>query len=153
MKRYISKNDDDYYTYMLKLINSIGGRKLNYNWLIKDIEAYPQDESINNKLNNDYLFISNDELLDMLEKEDFQWIWGIFLAVPSNIKEKDILQYTLPSVNNEFSYNTKVLENNPFAEIEIDCIDSSYFVIYFKKSDMTKEFLECYPKSIEDINS
>lgn len=53
---------------MLKLINSIGGRKLKYNWLITNIEAYPTDETIIHKLAKEYLFLSNDELLDILQK-------------------------------------------------------------------------------------
>ena len=42
LKRLVSVKDEKGYTLMLKVINSIGGRNLNYNWLITDIEAYPQ---------------------------------------------------------------------------------------------------------------
>ena len=38
----VSVKEKNGYTMMLKVINSIGGRNLNYNWLITDIEAYPQ---------------------------------------------------------------------------------------------------------------
>jgi len=72
MKRLISKYDDHYYTHMLKLINSMGGRKLKYNWLITSIEAYPNDIMLYDEINKDYIFLSNNELLDILEKDDFQ---------------------------------------------------------------------------------
>lgn len=42
MNRLISVGDKSGYTMMLKVINALGGRDLNYNWLITDIEAYPQ---------------------------------------------------------------------------------------------------------------
>ena len=50
MKRYISEKEEKYYTHMLKVLNSIGGRNLDYNWLITDIGAYPQDDGKLDKL-------------------------------------------------------------------------------------------------------
>ena len=70
MKRLISRYYDNYYTHMLKLIKSIGGRKLKYNWLITSIEAYPSDKTISDKIDNDYIFLSNNELLKKKKKED-----------------------------------------------------------------------------------
>lgn len=43
MKRYISKEDEYYYTDMLKVIKAIGGKNLNYNWLITEIETSTGD--------------------------------------------------------------------------------------------------------------
>lgn len=154
MKRYISKYDDKNYTYMLKLMNSIGGRGLKYNWLITNIEVYPNDKNINNKLDGEYLILSNDELLNMLEKEDFQWIWGIFSAIPLNAEEKEILEYNLPSEKNiHLSYKSSIEIQHPLADIEIDCIDSTYFAIIFKDSKLEGDFLKSYPNVIESIDS
>ncbi len=154
MERFISKYDEKDYTYMLKLINSIGGRNLKYNWLITDIEAYPNDNNIFYKLENEYVILSNDELLDILEKEDFQWIWAVFSAIPSNIDEKDILQYQLPNrYNISPGYNSEASIQHPLADIEIDCADSSYFIINFKDKSIKNIFLKCYPKAFKDINS
>ena len=47
MKKIILKNDEKEYTYMLDIINSLGGKKLNCTWLITDIEAYPNNKDIN----------------------------------------------------------------------------------------------------------
>lgn len=154
MKRYISKYDDEYYTNMLKLINCIGGRNLKYNWLITGIEAYPIDKDICKKLDNEYLILSNDELIDMLEKENFQWISAIFSAIPLDISEKEILQYNYPSDKNiHLSYKSSIEIQHPLANIEIDCIDSSYFAIIFKEENIEENFLENYPKIIESIDS
>ncbi len=125
MKRYISKEDNEYYTYMLEILNAIGGRNLNYNWLITDIEAYPSRKSVVDKISGEYLLLSNNELLDLLEKEDFQWIWGIFSAIPPIYSQKKILKYQLPSVTN---LNNAGIQH-PLAKIEIVAFDSSYVQI------------------------
>ena len=136
MERYISMKDEKHYTYMLKLINSIGGRDLKYKWLITDVEALPNDINFSEKLQNEYLILSNNELIDMLEKEDFQWIWAIFSAIPQNIENKDILQYKRPDRENEpILYKSGVYIQHPLADIEIGCFDSSCFQITFKNKE------------------
>ena len=57
MKRYISRHDEIHYTNMLKLINSIGNRKLKCNWLITNVEAYPTDKTIADKIDKEFLLI------------------------------------------------------------------------------------------------
>lgn len=154
MKRYISRYDETHYTNMLKLINSIGGRKLKCNWLITNVEAYPSDKTIADRIDKKYLFLSNDELLDILQKEDFQWIWATFSAIPNNIAKEDVLQYSLPSTDKvKFDYNSEVLIQHPLANIEIDCIDSSYFAIMFKTKFIDNNFLNAYPKAVESIDA
>ena len=139
---------------MLKLINSIGGRKLKYNWLITNIEAYPTDETIIHKLAKEYLFLSNDELLDILQKEDFQWIWATFSAIPNHITEEEVLQYNLPSTDKvKLNYNSEILIQHPLANIEIDCIDSSYFAIVFNDKSIDNSFFNKYHKVVEAIDS
>jgi len=64
------------------------------------IEAYPSRKSMVDKISGEYLLLSNNELLDLLEKEDFQWIWGIFSAIPPIYSQKKILKYQLPSITN-----------------------------------------------------
>lgn len=49
-----------------------------YNWLITDMECYPLDEELAESLNKEYCWVEGKELLQLLEKEDFQWIWGCF---------------------------------------------------------------------------
>lgn len=77
MKRLVSQYDDEYYTCMLKVLKALGGRSLKYKWLITNIEAYPQDNGVLDKLileNREYLLLTTDEFMDYLEIRDFQWI-------------------------------------------------------------------------------
>ena len=128
MKKIILKNDEKEYTYMLDIINSLGGKKLNCTWLITDIEAYPNNKDINSIIcEKNYVILSNKELINMLEKENFQWIWAIFSMIPEKYSKKDILKYKLPSIENASLYGDNNLNiQHKLASIEIDCVDSSY---------------------------
>lgn len=72
MKGCIIKNDE----ISIKDICNIIGDVDNYNWLITNIECYPSDEEIVKILDNEYCWIEGRSLLDLLAKEEFQWIWG-----------------------------------------------------------------------------
>lgn len=155
MLRYISYKDEQFYTNMLKVILSIGGRKLKYNWLITDIEAYLSDNEELEKMliYNKFLIFTNDELLDMLEKNKIQWAWGVFSAIPCNFSKEEILSYELPYANE----NSKIYEDNnliiqhPLADLEIVAEDaSSVFIV--AKENIAKLFKKTYPESVKNFS-
>lgn len=151
MKRLISCDDEKFYTHMLKILNSIGGKSLNYNWLISNIMAYPQDNGELDKLilENEYLFIDNLELIEILEKKDFQWIWAVFSAIPKQYTIEEVLKYNIPfAENNTFIYqdNNSIIQH-PLADIEIVAEDSSSVFIVSKDDDIIEKFKKIYPKS------
>ena len=159
MNRLISVGDKSGYTMMLKVINAIGGRNLNYNWLITDIEAYPQkglgeiDDELYSYLNeNDYVFISNSDLLDILEKNDFQWIWGVFSAIPVNYSKEEVLNYDLPFAedNSDIYLDNNFVIQHPLAEIEIVAFDSSGMHIVSKDKDICDRLKLVYPDAREN---
>lgn len=159
MNRLISVGDKSGYTMMLKVINAIGGRNLNYNWLITDIEAYPQkglgeiDDELYSYLNeNDYVFISNSDLLDILEKNDFQWIWGVFSAIPVNYSKEEVLKYDLPFAedNSDIYLDNNFVIQHPLAEIEIVAFDSSCMHIVSKDKDICDRLKLVYPDAREN---
>ena len=154
MYRLVSTKDKSGYTQMLKIINAIGGRKINYNWLITDIEAYPQknsyeiDEELYNYLNKkDYVFISNSDLLDILEKNDFQWVWGVFSAIPNIYSLDDILKYDLPYAedNRDIYLDNNFIIQHPLAKIEIVAFDSSGMHIVSKDKEVCENLKKVYP--------
>ena len=89
MKGCIIKNDE----ISIKDICNIIGDVDNYNWLITNIECYPSDEEIVKILDNEYCWIEGRSLLDLLAKEEFQWIWGVFSAFPKEIRLEEVLKY------------------------------------------------------------
>lgn len=154
MKRYISDSEEKYYTHMLKVLNSIGGRNLDYNWLITDIEAYPQDDGELDKLisENDYLFLSTDELIGMLEKNDFQWIWGVFSAIPKEYTKEEVLKYELPFADGNYDiYKEDIFViQHPLADIEIVAEDSSSVFIVANDDEIADKFKEIYINAKEN---
>ena len=137
MKRYISKEDEYYYTDMLKVIKAIGGKNLDYNWLITEIET-----STGDYFEDDYIILTNEELLDKLESKKIQWIWGTFSAIPKKYKQEEILKYNLPGVENIDKKEIK--PQHPLAEIEIIAYDST-FVQIIAKEEIAKRFKKIYP--------
>ena len=159
MKRLVSVKDEKGYTLMLKVINSIGGRNLNYNWLITDIEAYPQksnyeiDENLYKLLKDkNYVFISIIDLLDILEKNDFQWIWGVFSAIPVKYSLDEVLKYALPYAedNNEIYLDDNFIIQHPLSDIEIVAFDSSGMHIVSRDEDICNKFKKVYSNSKEN---
>ena len=80
MKGAIIDKGEKYYTYLKELFASIGNVQKEYNWLITGHECYPQNPDYAKKLSQEYCWITGDELTNMVENEDFQWIWGVFSA-------------------------------------------------------------------------
>lgn len=154
MYRLVSIKDKNGYTQMLKIISALGGRCLNYNWLITDIEAYPQisnkqiDEELYSFLyEKDYVFISNSDLLDILEKNDFQWIWGVFSAIPVNYSLDEVLKYKLPYAdeNSDIYLDNNYIIQHPLSDIEIVAFDSSAVHIVTKDKETCERFKKVYP--------
>ena len=146
MKRYISKNERKDYTHMLEILYAIGGRSLHYNWYITDIEAFPSE---NETLIND-LFMSNDELIDMLEKNDFRWIWGCFSAIPKKYSFEEIKKYNRPYTDlNSIIHKDKPIFQHHYAEIEINAEDGSLVQIVSINDEIAEKFKKLFPKSEE----
>ena len=141
MKRYISKENEYYYTDMLKVIKAIGGKNLDYNWLITEIET-----STGDYFEDEYIILTNEELLDKLESKKIQWIWGTFSAIPKKYKQEEILKYNLPGVENIDKKEIK--PQHPLAEIEIIAYDST-FVQIIAKEEIAKRFKKIYPGAKE----
>ena len=139
MNRCISKGEDDYYTDILKVVNAIGGRNLDYNWLITEIET-----STGDYFNDEYVIVSNDELLDNLENKEIQWIWGTFSAIPKKYKQEEILKYNLPGVENIDKKEIKI--QHPLAEIEIIAYDSTFVQLIAKDKRIAEKFKKLYKK-------
>lgn len=140
MNRCISKGEDDYYTDILKAVNAIGGRSLNYNWLITEIET-----STGDYFYEEYVILSNDELLDNLENKEIQWIWGTFSAIPKKYKQEEILKYNLPGVENIDKKEIKI--QHPLAEIEIIAYDSTFVQLIAKDKTIAEKFKKLYKKA------
>ena len=126
-----------------------------YWWLISDIEAYPRKSETKELLNqNSHLLLTAKELVEILEKDDFQWIWAVFSVIPFEYQKEDILKYDLPYVENieAGKYNPHLDEpklQHPYSEFELYAVDSSYLFMITNNEEMITKFKRCFPKYIE----
>ena len=126
-----------------------------YWWLISDIEAYPRKSETKELLNqNSHLLLTAKELVEILEKDDFQWIWAVFSVIPFEYQKEDILKYDLPYVENieAGKYNPHLDEpklQHPYSEFELYAVDSSYLFMITNNEEMITKFKRCFPKYID----
>lgn len=156
MKRLYSTKDFKWYTHFKQVLYDLELCDKNYLWLISDIEAYPRKEKYNELLyNNEYLLLSTSELVDMLEEDDFQWIWAVFSAIPYKYEKEDILKFDLPYIEDikEGKYNPHMDEpklQHPYADFEIYAVDSSYMFIISDDTDIISKFQKSYSRYTEE---
>lgn len=152
----INIKEEKYYTHLKKVFDAIGNKQKEYNWLITNCECYPNDQNISALLEKDYCWISGEELTEMVNKEDFQWIWGILSGFDKNIELSEILKYELPCENDYSKYFENPLTlRNPLANTEIVPFDSSFVMILSKDKKIVDDFKMVYVQSedLKDYNS
>ena len=146
MKGVIIDKGEKYFTYLKNIFVSIGNVQKEYNWLITGHECYPQNMEYAKKLSGEYCWITGDELTNMVENENFQWIWGIFSAFPKNISQQEVLKSELPYADGYAGlWKNPVSIQHPLAEMEIVAWDSSMTVIISKNDDVIEKLKESRP--------
>jgi len=156
MKRLQSRKDLNGYTMMRQVLINLDLTNKDYIWLVTDIEAYPTNEKLNYLIsNNNYLLLTTKELVNMLNEEDFQWIWAVFSAIPSSYSEEEILKYDLPLIQpiskeyDPFGSESKV--QHPLAVFEIGAWDSSGLFLVTDDESLLAKFKKSYPLAKEDF--
>lgn len=140
MKAVVIQKGEKYFTLLKNIFQSINDIQREYNWLITGFECYPQKKEYAEKLSGKYCWITGDELTDMIEDEDFQWIWGVLSAFPKNLEKDNILKYKLPHAEgNTRIWQEPVSIQHPFAEIEIVAWDSSMTILISKNDDIIEK--------------
>ncbi len=156
MRRLYSIHDFEYYTCLKQILYDLELVDKQYLWLISDFEACPRKEKYQELVyNNEYLLMNTNELINMLEDEDFQWIWAVFSAIPITYSEEDILQFDLPYCwsYEEGMYNPCVDKpklQHPYAIFEIYAFDSSYMFMVSDDEELISKFKKRYPARKEE---
>ena len=118
MKGAVIYRGEKYFTFLKKIFDSIENVQKNYNWLITGYECYPQNIKYVERLSKEWCWITGKELTKMIEKENFQWIWGVFSAFPQSVTKDDVLKYELPKADG----NEKIWKNCAYGY----CVCSTY---------------------------
>jgi len=156
MKRLYSKYDFKGYTLIKQVLYDLELSNQQYLWLISDMEAYPRKKEFCELLDqNEYLLLETSQLLQMLETDDFQWVWAVFSAIPASYDREEILQFDLPYVMDveDGVYNPHTDQpklQHPYAVLELYAVDSSYMFMVTDNADFITKFKQKYPMYIEE---
>lgn len=155
MKSAILMKGERYYTYLRKIFNVIDNVQIKYNWLITNCECYPSDENLNEIFSREYVWISGEQLTQIIEKNDMQFVWGVFSGFSKEISINDVLKYDLPFAdgNGTFSKDDVKIQH-PLADIEIVAFDSTFTLFMSKDEKLVDLFRRGFPLSedLEDQN-
>ncbi len=153
MKRLISINDCEFYTHLRLLFKELQIPD-DFRWLVTDIEAHSIDQEFDSFLsdNSKYFICTHKELKAWLEKDDVQWIWGVFSLFGSTISKDKILISELPRISDEhhrphlFDDDVPTIQHS-LAILEIDAFDSTFMVMTSKEDKYIDIFKKLYPLS------
>ena len=156
MKRLYCNHEFRYYTQLKQVLLDLGLADQDYLWLISDFEAYPMKKEYQELLNNStYLLLSTKELMNMLEADDFQWIWAVFSAIPSHHQKDDIVKQGLPYVDHfekgQYNPHTDPPKlQHPYADFELYAVDSTCLFMITENDSLISRFKKSYPKYMEE---
>lgn len=136
---------EEFYTYMRKMFYAIDNKQKEYNWLISDCECACEVEKF---LSQDHCFISGDELTQIVEKNDFQWIWAVLSGFKKDIPIDEIMKYPLPYANGYKGFWQNPLSlQHPLASVEIVPWDSSLTLVLSENRDIIDLYRRAFPLS------
>ncbi len=139
MKGCIIKNDEISIKDICHCIEDVE----KYNWLITNIECYPSDEEIAKTLDNEYCWIAGGDLVQLLDKEEFQWIWGVFSAFPKEIELKEVLKYDYPYADGYKGFwENPITVQHPLAISEIVAWDGLIILVISKNNQIVNTIMK-----------
>lgn len=153
MRSAILDKGEQYYTHLRNIFQSIEDEQVKYNWLITGYECYPQDEEVIEIFSKEYVWISGNQLTEIIHKDDFQFIWGVFSGFSSHVSLDEVLKYDLPFADGyEGFWIDNVGIQHPLADIEIVAWDSSLTLFISKDDKLVDKFRHGFPLS-EDLSA
>ncbi|MEG0472578.1 MAG: hypothetical protein RR588_09600 [Solibacillus sp.] len=153
MKGAILERGIEQYTNLSLFLPIIKEDILFYNWLLTDIDSNYQSDSI---IKNDYEFLSGREFVQLIDKNEFRFAWGVFSAFPKERKVEEIVLNGLPFAdgNTEF-WENPISMQNPLAVTEMVLWDGILALIISRNDKTINQFLNFYEfsESLEDYNN
>lgn len=146
---------EKFYSCFNEIFHAIDNDQLKYNWLVTNCECYLSDREMQDLFDQDYAWISGEDLTRLVEKENPQFIWGIFSAFPKQISPDDVLEYELPDAESPSYMQDHVPIQHPLAEIEIGAFDSSYTTFICRDDCLTNKFMAHFPlaEDLDEMNT
>lgn len=141
MKGVILEKGERSFTFLREIFLFIHNVQRDYNWLITACECYPENRTYAEMLSKEYCWISGKKLTEMINEENFQWIWGVLSAFPKDVSVDEVLKYQLPKADGyDGFWKNPISIQHPLAEIEIVAWDSSLMLLISKNDTIVEEF-------------
>ena len=148
MKGAILEKGIEQYTNLNLFLPIIQEKILSYNWLLTDIDSDYHSESIVEK---DYEFLSGEAFMELIEKNNFKFVWGVFSAFPKEIELEKIISKGLPFADGYTGFwESTISVQNPLATMELVLWDGMLALIISCDDKIVDDFLEFY-KSGENL--
>jgi len=131
---------------MSSVFNAINNAQLNYNWLITDMFVPTTKKP--NLFNGEYVWLSGEELTDIVNEDNHQWIFAVLSGFPKDVTKEEVLQYKLPFADcNEEKWENPLVIMNPLAVVEIIPFDASEIYIFSKDDKIVDDFRAAVPEA------
>ncbi len=147
----VNRKGEAWFTDMQRVFQAIGGRQKDYNWLLTDCVCYPENPETAAMLRQSYCWLTGEELTDLVERENFQWIWAVLSGFDKSVEFSDVMKYDLPKAEDYNGFwSLPMRMQHPLASVEIVPWDSSMTVIFSEDEDVVRCFIEGFLES-EDM--
>jgi hypothetical protein len=139
-----------YYTDIELVFEALGGRQLEFDWLLTDLELNEFPPRLLSLERSGAIRISGRELTDILRGEHIQFIWGVLSALSPGV-ELGLANLTpRPFADgNESLWRPGVAIQHPLAHAEIVCWDSTCTLLVTRDADLSARFRSFFPEAID----
>lgn len=150
VKGIIYEAENKVYAPLSQVFAAIDNKHLDYQWLITNVIAYPENERFAKFFSEQVQWLSGEDLDKIIAKEDFQWVWAYMSGFPKGTTLDEVLEYDLPFADHQKKgwYPEKHIQH-PLAVIEIVPWDSTKVIILAKDSKVIDSFRAHFPTASE----
>ena len=142
------RKSEKYYTFLPKLFDVFDNAQLQYNWLVTACESNVSNRIEEEYFAKGYCWISGEELTNIVQEKEIQWIWAILSGFEKDIPLEKVLEHSCP----DFIDGEEICSIiHPLAKVQIIAFDSSRTQIFSIEEELVSKFKAGYPQS-EDIN-
>lgn len=137
------KKNKPFYTHLGDVFRDMGNTQFDYNWLVIPHTCYPRTPEFKELFSHDYAFLSGHELTDIVEKEDFQWIWTVFCLFEKYVPLSKILEYPIdPGDEHWPDAEGEPAMFHPLSVAELYACDSCCTILLSRDKKLADIFLE-----------
>ncbi|MBD2869170.1 hypothetical protein IDH41_11335 [Paenibacillus sp. IB182493] len=139
-----------YHTDLRTVFEAFGGRQLNYNWLLTDLECnhYPEPVLPYDDEGRP-LWLTGEQLSKVVSENDIQFIWGVLSGFDKTVEVDMPGLQVEPSAGNPEHWNGAPAIQHPKAKVEIVCWDSSCTLLLSQDDELSRRFRSFFKEAVD----